>query len=274
MKPLFSNQIKKPLLVNMLTELHPEQCLATIRNAIYDGADAFGLHLCVLDRSHHNEKDLRSIFEYMEDRPAMTINYRKDTRSELDDEELARVQLMAVQAGGSMCDIMGDFYDRAPLELTYNPKAIDRQRKLIDQIHNLGGEVLMSSHTWVPMTAEQTLEHAATLASRGADMIKIAMCAHTQADLMEVIRTTDLLHRELPVPFLHVCMGQYGKVHRVIAPTLGSALVLCVQTYTGLSHKDQPLLRAARTVIDNLDWHPARNALMGTRAVLTEDTTK
>ena len=66
------------------------------------------------------------------------------------------------------------------------------------------------------------------------------------------------MRKALHVPFLHIAIGQWGKVHRVMAPTLGSSMVLCVQRYTPAGHKDKPLLRATRAVYDNLDWHRFR----------------
>ena len=264
MKPLFTSPaVKRPMLVSMITNYAPEDCIDSMRNSIYDGADAFAVHLDVLKCEYHTPEHLERIYNAACDMPIMSINYRRADRPEVTDDVIAKEQLMAIDAGVSMCDIMGDLFGEEKLQLTTDPKVIKKQRDLVDEIHARGGEVLMSSHTWVPMTAEDTLKHAKSLAARGADMVKIAMCAHSQADLLEVIKTTALVSNELEVPFLHVCMGQYGKVHRVIAPTLGSALVLCVQRYEGASHKDQPLLRAVRAVYNNLDWHINRNDLTG-----------
>lgn len=265
MRPLFTApSVKRPMLVSMITSETPEKCVDAMRNSIFDGADAFAVHLDILGREYHALEILNRIYGCACDLPIMSINYRKPDRPEATDDVLAREQLTAIDAGASMCDIMGDLFGPEKMQLSTDKAVISKQRALIDEIHARGGEVLMSSHTWVPMTAEETLAHARALASRGADMVKIAMCANSQADLLEVIRTTALVSNELETPFLHVCMGQYGKVHRVIAPTLGSALVLCVQEYEGKSHKDQPLLRAVRAVYNNLDWRMNRNTLAGT----------
>ena len=68
-------------------------------------------------------------------------------------------------------------------------------------------------------------------------------------------------------PFLHICMGQYGKLHRAIGPLLGSCFALCVQHYTEAGHKEKPLLRAERMALDNIDCKPARNIYIGTKTV-------
>jgi len=237
-----------------------------MRNAAYDGTDAYGMMLDFLDQKHHNKEDFQRIFAYAADRPILTMYYRNVNRISqgLTEQDMVDCQLLAVEAGATMCDVIGDTFDPSPLELSRKPDIIDKQRRLVEKIHAMGGEVLMSSHTWEFMTAEQTLGHFHALEQRGGDMVKIAMCARSEDELLEAIRTTVLAKRELKVPFLHVCMGQYGKIHRVISAMLGSALVLCVERYTSISHREQVLLRATRAVLDNLDWGIARNDLLGT----------
>ncbi len=265
MKVKFISPRSKPLLVSMMTEQTPEACILNIRQSIYDGAGAFALHLEVLERQYHNIETLRRIFAYTAGMPVLTIHYRNKGRKEVTDEELASMQFVALEAGSSMCDIMGDIFDPSPMELSMKPGIIDKQKSLIEKIHSAGGEVLMSSHTWMAMNAEQTVQHAKELESRGADMVKIAMCAHNEDELLDTFIATAWLKRELKVPFLHICMGQYGKLHRVIAPAIGSYMVLCVQYYSNAGSKEQPLLRAAKAVYDNMDPNIARDVFLGTR---------
>lgn len=262
-KPLFSNH-RLPMLITSLTDPTPAGAISTMRNAIYDGTDGFMLHMETLDPEHVCEADLARIMDYACDRPVFTLNHRRPKTGKTD-EELISEQLMAVRAGASMIDMMGDMFGPAPMELAKDTRAVKRQQEVIDEVHALGGEVLMSSHIWVFMTAEETLAHARALEARGADFIKIAMCAHTEEEVLEVMSTTPLVKKELGVPFLHICMGQYGKVHRAISPMLGSCFALCVQAYTEAGHKEKPLLRAEKAIFDSIDRHPARNVYLGTR---------
>lgn len=264
MKPLFSRQ-KLPMLVTSLTDATPAKTICTMRNAIFDGTDGFMLHMEALNSEHLCEADLRPIFDYACDRPVFTMNYRRTTDGKTDEQRIAD-QLTALRAGASMIDMMGDMFDPSPMELTRDRRAIARQQQVIEEVHALGCEVLLSSHTWVFMTAEETLAHAKLLETRGADFVKIAMCVHSELELLELLRTTTLVRNELKVPFLHIGMGQYGKLHRAIAPMLGSCFALCVQSYTESGHKEKPLLRAEKAVLDNIDWSPARNPYLGTRA--------
>lgn len=261
MRPSFVN-LPKPFIVNVVTDEDPDSCIATIRNAEYDGAQAFDLHLRALGRQYHNKEDLTRIIKST-NKPTMMIYYRDDANwtTVHSDEERAETHILGVQCGASACDIMGDMFDPSPMEITYNPSAIDKQKRLIDRIHGLGGEVIMSSHTWVHMTTEQVVTQLKALESRGADMVKVAAAVNSEEELLEAFETTVALKKELKVPFIHICMGQYGKLHRFVGPMLGSSLIFCVQQYTPKGHKEQPLVRSAKAVFDNLDWHVARSAL-------------
>ena len=48
-------------------------------------------------------------------------------------------------------------------------------------------------------------------------------------------------------------------------------MVFCMQNYIPVANKEQPLLRAAKYVYDNLDLRPARNDKIGAYVVLPED---
>ena len=255
---------KNPLLTCVITDNTDKTCIATIRNAIYDGADAFYMDFTKLEDEFRNVETLHKIIDYCEDKPMMMMCYRRHNRPEMTDDRIAENLLMSVEAGASMVDIMGDLFNPTPLQLSKDAESFEKQCALVEKVHQAGGEVMMSSHTWVPMTPEHALEHARALASRGADMIKIASTANNDAEMQQTFNATMTLKNELELPFLHVCMGQYGKLHRVISPMLGSSMALCVQRYNGIGMFDQVLLRSTKAVFDNLDWKMARNATYGT----------
>ena len=264
MRPSFV-KLPKPFLVDVITDTNPTDALATMRNAEYAGAQAFDLHLRALDAQYHNEKDLEGIIKATS-RPVMLINYRGDVNfaGAASDEERMESNLKGVRAGASAVDIMGDFFDPQPLQIATDPVIVDKQKRLIEKVHSMGAEVIMSSHTFgVHMKPEQAAEHLSALAARGADMVKLAESLSSEEELLEAFNTTVLLKRELKVPFIHICMGQWGKLHRFVGPMLGSSLIFCVEQYTPKGHKEQPLLRAAKTVLDNLDWSVARSATEG-----------
>lgn len=256
MNLLFSQQ-KLPMLVTSISDDNPGDAICTIRNAILDGSDGFMIHLEKLDQEHLQEETLRQVINYACDKPVYTMNYRSNP--EKSDQQLIDEQLVAVRAGATMIDMMGDMFDPSPLELTRNPLAIKRQKEVIAQVYEMKGEVLMSSHTWVYMTGAEVLAHAQELEERGADFVKIAMRVNSEEEMAESFQTTSMVSKALRVPFLHICMGPQGKLHRAVGPFLGSCFALCVQSYTPRGLKEKVLLRAEKAVFDNIDARLNRN---------------
>ena len=255
MKPSFYGHENKPLLAAMVYEPTPKTAKATMRNAIYDGADAFCVDLNVLGREYRTEENLKTIFDTAENKPIYSYMYRAALAEGEGDEALADMCLTSIRAGSTLCDVMGDIFEKgAPLQLSRSSAAVEKQKQLIREIHAIGGEALMSTHVYHFITLEETLAQALEMESRGADVIKIVVTANSREEEEEVFRTTMALRKELKHPFLHLCMGKYGKVHRALTPVFGSCMTLCVQYYNDHSVFDQPVLRATRAVYDNIDF--------------------
>lgn len=249
MKPSFLNR-ENPLLTVMIQAETSDTAIRTIHRAIPEGADAFGLQTCRLRHEYRNEATYRRMFEEMEGRPSYVTNYRGGVNAGLDDDTVAGGLLLAARAGGTLIDVMGDLYARHPDELTDDPKAIDRQKKLIDALHNAGAEVLMSSHVLKFTPAERVLEIAHAQAKRGADIVKIVTGAEDDAQQAENLRIVTMLKKELKVPFLYLSGGKCEVLRRV-GPMLGCCMWLCVYEHDALSTKAQPLLKRVRAIRDN-----------------------
>ena len=254
------------LLTCSLRENNPEDTINTIRSALYDGAEAFMIHLEKLDDQYINEEDLKNIFNYCGDKPVISVNYRSAHKPDKTDEDLVRQQLIASKAGAYMVDIVGDIFAPGAKEITYDEQAISKQQALIKEFHKQNTLVMLSSHTFCFMDRKETVAHAKSLQSRGPDMIKIAVTANSDEELNEVNITTIELKKELTLPYFHCCMGQYGKLHRIYSALLGSSIVLCVQSYNQNSKpKEQPLLKSTKAVFDNMDFTLARDISTGTK---------
>ncbi|MDW7655842.1 MAG: type I 3-dehydroquinate dehydratase [Bacillota bacterium] len=267
--------LPQPFLVAVIREKDPASVNANIKNSEYDGADAYDLHLNVLEKQYRNPRDLGNIMSSTT-RPVLLLNYRSDPQ--MTDAERAEEQLLGIRSGAAGIDLIGDYFDpdrpvmtpqalneysltrgSKPLELTENREALKRQQELIGQIHELGGEVLLSSHTRVLMTTEQVIPFALEMESRGPDMIKIVTICLNENDLLEAFRTIVELKKVMKIPFQFQCHGQHSKLLRVMGPMLGSALIFCNQQYKPGLHPDQPLLRSMRTVLQNVDWRVSRS---------------
>jgi len=268
-------ELAQPFIVGVVSETDPENCIKMIKMSEYDGADAFDLYLHSLDKKYLNKEDLRAIISST-NRPVLTLNYRWNFKGPIDitDEERVRQHMLALEAGSAGMDIEADLFDevRGPLpwskeafdystndnsrprELSFDPKAVERQKKLIKEVQQAGGEILLSAHTRVPLTGEKILNIGKELESRGPNMAKIVAVCRNEEDVLENIKGCIALKKELKIPFQLQGHGEHAKVLRVINPMLGAMLVFCHQTLKPGGFHDQPLIRIMKTVFDSVDW--------------------
>ena len=258
MKPTFLNQTR-PLITSMILKDNPDDVRFAIKNSIYDGADALGIQFEVMKREFKTEENYEKIFSVCGGKPIYVTNYRKDENEGLFDDVLGEELQTILKCGGTLADIMGGMYDIESgmgigYELTEKQDAIDKQMKLIDKIHNMGKEVLMSSHVLKFTPAEKVLEIAFEHQRRGADISKIVTAANSVEEEMENLRITTLLKKELKIPFLFLSGGTHAKFHRMIGPQLGCVTYLTVREHDGRAVPTQPTIRAAKAVRDNFDY--------------------
>lgn len=245
----------KPVITGIFAGQTPAELIAEARCAEFEGADAVAVDLMDLEPEFRNAESLKPVIDSVS-LPFMFYFYRNGRQPQLDDDARQEVLLAAADAGASAIDVMGDLYDPSPLELTRDPVAIDRQRRLIDKIHDKGADVVMSSHMpTTPRTAEEVLEHLREQKSRGADIAKIVTGVNTEEELVEAFRTTLLVKRELNSPFIHLCNGRFSRPHRFMGPALGVSIFFAVPRYEPRYGMNQPTVRAVRAVLDNLHWN-------------------
>lgn len=261
-----NNYLEKDyLLTCSLRETSIQANVATIRNAIFDGADAFMLHLEKIPDENINVEDLKRLYDYAGKRPIISVNYRSKNKPGKTDDDLIAQQMISIEAGAQIVDVFGDIYNPSKDELALDSETINKQKDYINTIHSRGAKVLMSSHIYRYMNTEEVLSHALKMQERGADIAKIAMTVNSEVEFQEAINTMFELKNKLSISYFFVTMGQYGKLLRQISGLLGSKIVLCNQQYTENSKPlEQPLLRAMKTVYDNLDLDMARDTTLGT----------
>ena len=103
---------------------------------------------------------------------------------------------------------------------------------------------------------ETVLKIAFEQQRRGADIVKIVTASNSDEELMENLRITTLLKKELKVPFLYLSGGTHSKLHRMIGAQLGCVTYLAVQMHDERAVPTQPTIRAAKAVRDHLDYLP------------------
>ena len=259
--------------------------LRTMKLAEYEGADAFVLELQGLDSDQRSPEALRPLFRQAT-RPIFTVYRRYSIRgttfvpAELDEAARMRAQLDLLDLGSIGFDMELDTFDprpgppahtdegkrynldrsSAPREVSHEPRAVEQQMRLIDEAHRRGGEVLASAHTLTRMTPEDAVGLGRLAVERGADALKIVQFCASYEDALEALQTSVLLKRELPIPFVHMAMGEYGKLVRAFAPMFGSMLVFARRDYAPGSFLDQPPLKSMRALFDSVDFRISQRA--------------
>lgn len=229
-----------PLKTLMIQKHDTENIEAVIERGKALGADAFGFQSEYFKEEQRNEAFYRRIFALM-DRPVYVTNYRNNVNTGRSYEELAEHLLLLARCGAHLVDVMGDFYCPHPQELTDDPTAVQKQKELINKLHALGAEVLMSSHILKFTPAERILEIAKAQQERGADIVKIVSGAESPEQQIENLRIVTLLKKELKVPFLYLSGGECNILRR-LGPKLGCCMWLCVENKPEGSTNHQPLI--------------------------------
>lgn len=248
----FLNQDRSLLTVMLQCET-PETAIGRIRNALHCGAEGFGLQVESLKTQYHNEDTYKKIFGEMRGKPVYVTNYRYCSNVGKTDDELAEGLLTLADCGATLCDVMGDMFDKQPDELAVSEDAIKKQMQLIEKLHERGAEVLMSSHVFKFTPAERVLEIALEQKRRGADIAKIVTGADDMEQQIENLRITNLLKKELGIPFLFLS-GGVSEIHRRLGMKLGNCMQLCVYEHDALSTFPQPLLSVSKTIRDDLGF--------------------
>lgn len=243
---------EKALLTVMVQADNPNRIKELIDKSLPEGAEAFGMQFERMKKEYRNKETYRALFAYSKDTPTYATNYRGELNDGKTDEELAWEIVELAECGADLCDVMGDYFDRQPDEVARDEKAIEKQKRLIEELHSKGARVLMSSHVMKFTPAERVLEIAKQHQSTGADICKIVTGAETTEEQIENLKIIDMLKKELDIPFLFLCGGECNILRR-IGGELGCCMYLCVHEYDECATPVQPLLRKLKTIRDNID---------------------
>ncbi len=250
MKPTFL-KFEKPLLTVMVQAKTPERIKELIDKSLPEGAEAFGMQFEKMLPEYRTPEIYRELFAYAKGNPVYVTNYRKAQNEGKSDDVLASELLALAENGATLCDMMGDYFDPQPGELTRDEAAVKKQMQLIEALHKKGAEVLMSSHVLKFIPAEEVLAIALEHEKRGVDICKIVTGADTMEQQIENMRITNLLKENLKIPFLFLANGE-SHIFRRVAGHLGNCMSLCVQEYDELATKSQPLIKNMKAIRDHM----------------------
>ena len=243
-------EYKEPLLTVMVQADNPDRIKDLMKKSTPLGGEAYGIQFEKMKKEFKSENIYKDLFSYT-DKPTYVTNYRSYENEGKTDETLANELIEFSKCGATLCDMMGDFFDKQKGEFTTNEDAIKKQMELVNKLHESGSEVLMSSHVLEFTPAEKVLEIALGHQSRGADISKIVVGANSMQEQIENIRIMNLLKENLKIPFLFLSGGECHILRR-IGCEFGSCMYLCVYEHDRFSTPQQPLLINAKAIRENM----------------------
>jgi len=247
MKKSFLNA-EKPWLTAFLVEPELEENIRLMKQAISEGADSIGIEITRIKPEYWNEKDLTTLFSAAGDLPIYSCCYRWGCGEGKTDEEIAELSLLCAKCGSTLIDVMGDLYHPEPWQLTYNEEAVEKQKALIKEIHDLGCEVLMSAHNGGFFEKEQICAWMKAEEERGADVAKDIGLSDTEEQLLSALETFKLLNKELHIPYLFMTGGKYCYLTRELCGRLGGFMYLGKTSKEGV----QPDVKTLKYMRDEL----------------------
>ena len=250
-KESFFNRDKATLTV-MVQAANPDRIKELMDNTVSNGAEAFGIQFEQLESRYRNIEIYKDLFNYAKEKPLYVTNYRGAKNNGKTDEQLAEEFLQIADCGADLCDIMGDYFDKQPGEMTYENAAVEKQKDLIKKLHAKGAKVLMSTHIMNFAPADKVLNIALSHQNRGADISKIVVGADNREQEIENLRIINMLKEKLDIPFLFLSSGECRIIRR-IGGELGCCMYLCVYEYDSLATPQQPLLKNIKAIRDNMN---------------------
>lgn len=236
----------RPTITAMIKSKTVEGVLKEIEELHSQGADAFGFQIDMLNPDERDDAGYKRIIFAMKDKPCYITNYFRNNPVKHSDDELNEELLRIIDYGTchKLLDIRMDCYDRQPGEVTYNEQAVEKQMKLIDRIHSMGAEVLMSAHVLKYIPGNDVLDIAMAQKMRGADVAKIVTLADSDEELSDNLKTSVMLKEKLGIPSLFLCNGTHCRRHRILGPVLGTDMFLTV--HNDNEGQNQPTIKRAR----------------------------
>ena len=263
-----------PLLAGVVKERTPQDALDKIRYFEENGATAIDLHLSCLDGEYKTVEAIKQIVDGT-DLPMLGLNYsRRYDWTEIveTEEERAELLMKAVEAGISAVDLLGYSFDlnsrgkfvgednysftkNNPLEIVTDKAVIEKQKEFIKRVHDMGKEVLLSTHPDIPMNGEQIIDLVNFLAERDPDIIKIVTRCNTEDELVEAYDTMRRLKKlGLRQKISFHCCGEMGRTTRLVNPVLGSYMCFCTKADDGNRIKEQLDIVTAVNFFKQFGW--------------------
>lgn len=242
----------RPFVIGMILCETPAECILKIGDAVRSGADAIGFQTEKLRAEYRKPECIREVIAAAGELPVYATSYRKGSDRNYSDEECAEGLLVAAEGGATLIDVIGDLFGRSKeWELTFDPEAVLRQKAFIRTLHEMGKEVLVSSHTHKPLRVEENLKVARAQAERGADVVKIVDKYEDESGLSVAVESIVRIRKEIGKEVLFLSGGAAVPIRR-FGPMIGVHSFLTVPWYGPYDPLIQPLTRDAAAIRDHM----------------------
>jgi hypothetical protein len=275
------SELSRPFIVGVISERTIEEGIRTLKLGEFDGADCFQWELHKLEDFPPSKEDMRDLFSST-NKPIWTTNRRgvKPHTPKMEEVRM-KLQIDAIEIGASGIDMEMDTFDHwllwdqkrkqkewenlhdipvnkkdFPHECSFNKDARDKQLEIIDTVHSLDAEVLMSCHVLVRTTDNGILKIVNEMDNRGADLIKIVVRNDDFYDLCDTLRANIMLKENTDKPFKLMSQGEPSKLGRVLYPMFGSAWAFGQQDLLPGGFHYRPLISTLKYILQHVDWQP------------------
>lgn len=275
--------LQRPFVVTSVVATDVEETVATMKRAEYAGADAFEIHLPLL--SFPDSDRLAELAAVTAAPTYVTCRRGRfydllgvETTVDLTDQRRVDALATAVEAGFDGVDFELDTFDptgdleaytddaiaaRAadpdaePAQVTDDADAVARQRAAVDRVHDAGGDVILSAHTYTHLDPSEAVAIADRVTDRGGDFAKIVGVDRDMDEALDTLRAHLRLNETDVVPYALMAIGQPSRVVRPLAPMFGSAWVFAQPELTPGGFHDWPLVENVREILRRVDWRTA-----------------
>lgn len=285
------SSLERPFICTSLAETTIEETISAMKTAENAGTHAFEVHLPLL--GFPGEGELSRITSatgcpvYATCRRGGFYELLGAERvTELDDEERVGKLLDAVEAGVAGIDVELDTFaptggpedftsaaittyaadENAHIaEVTDDEEAVGRQRSVIKAVHERGGEVVLSAHTYSHLDGEDCVDIARRMTERGADFGKIVGVDRSMDEALDTLAAHLRLNEADVLPYALMAIGTTSRITRPLSPMFGSAWVFAQPEFTPGGFHSWPLVEDAREVLRRVDWRTAYDPHRGRR---------
>jgi 3-dehydroquinate dehydratase len=277
------SELNQPFIITSITATNLEEAVAMIKHAELEGAEAFEIHLPLL--SFPDAETLSKLTKvtsapmYATCRRGQFYNLLGyDVSVKLTDEQRTNALVDAVDAGINGIDFELDLFDPTEVptaftteaiknhasnpeielaQITDNEIAVAKQKELCARVHDMGGEVILSAHTYTHIDPAEAVAIAERVTRRGGDFAKLVGVDRTMEDALETLEAHLRLNEAETVPYALMAIGEPSRIVRPIAPMFGSAWVFAQPQITPGGFHSWPTVENAREILRRVDWRGA-----------------